>query len=161
MVVGVHLSSKTTYGHWGFLVIKRSSRMTEWAFSLSSCLDDIFIQFYMQFFKIFAIFIVGFWLGFYQPFWLSTGPDSHRNIFLPFCPPPSSLIDKSHCICNISLEQNNTSGLITLLVALKSKEAPCRVLPAPVQHLGPKTKQPRLVQLVKSRVVLCKAIAPR
>lgn len=108
VVIGVHLSDKTTYDHWGFLRIKPSSRMTEWAFSFSSRLDDIFIQFYMQFFKISAIFIVGFWLEFYQNFWLSTGPDSHKNIFLPFSLSPSSLIDKSHCVCNISFEQNST-----------------------------------------------------
>lgn len=108
VVVELHLSDKTTYGHWGFLRIKPSSRMTEWAFSFSSRLDDIFIQFYMQFFKISAIFIVGFWLEFYQNFWLSTGPDSHKNIFLPFSLSPSSLIDKSHCVCNISFEQNST-----------------------------------------------------
>lgn len=34
VVVGVHLSNKITYGHWGFLVIKPSSRKTEWAFFL-------------------------------------------------------------------------------------------------------------------------------
>lgn len=50
VVVGVHLSNKLTYGHWGFLVIKPSSRMIERGFSFSSCLDDIFYTLLYQFF---------------------------------------------------------------------------------------------------------------